>query len=627
MAIDTGESLELIVQSDADEANKELDKLIAKLGDVIEQLKKAERPEPLLGMLETDLKNILDLRKSLEDLNAKKSSLSPGGKEWKQVGQEIKDARFELNKYVGAVKAAFAAFPSSSGTDVQLPTSVDMNRSNVDAFTREVMEYMEDSYRDAEIDLDINGTAELADAQKRVVSLENAIKRNRDNQVKFKIMGDDAAYARETNKLETNKRLLEEYQFSVRSASGAWSSMDHIGNVLISTVEDLEAAERAVKKLENSIESDEAALTRFANAANASGVEKMTTKLEGSVRALNRYKDAIAEASDVARLRDMVNELKELETSMEKAQTKIGKMKSGSDPFIHNTASVRKLKIELVDSRIQASRLRQELGEISVKDGAAERMKLLRQRTGMAAVDMMKLHSESRKANRSIINVSRALSLMAFRAAVRTFLRLTKEGIQNLAQYSKETDNAFNGAMSRMMSKVTELKNSFSAAVAPIIQAIEPYVESAINLLIEGFNKVSLLMASLFGQETFYQAIPVTEDYADSLGSAADKAKELKKQLLGIDELTVLENKNESTGKADPSDMFKIETVENHRSEANKLVEDFKEILGAAISIGGVLLGWKISEGVADILHNLLNVSKSETIKKGLGIYSPVSGR
>ena len=76
MTIDTGESLELVVQSDADEAGKELDKLVAKLGDVIEQLKKVERPEPLLGMLETDLKNIIDLRRSLETLNAKKTSLS-----------------------------------------------------------------------------------------------------------------------------------------------------------------------------------------------------------------------------------------------------------------------------------------------------------------------------------------------------------------------------------------------------------------------------------------------------------------------------------------------------------------------------------------------------------------------
>ena len=626
MTIDTGESLELVVQSDADEAGKELDKLVAKLGDVIEQLKKVERPEPLLGMLETDLKNIIDLRRSLETLNAKKTSLSPDSKEWKKVGQEIKDARFELNKYVGAAKASLAAIPETGGATGQLPSSTPVNWVNVGALSRDAAIFMNELYGGSTIDIQINGTAELADAQKRVISLENAIKRNRDNQVKFKIMGDDAAYAKETEKLDTNKRLLEEYNLAVRSASRAWSGMDYAGGVRILTVEDLEAAERAAKKLEKSIESDTAAMRRFAAAADAPGVERMKAKLEGSAAALDRYKDAIASAGDIARLRDMVNELKELESSMEKSQTKIGKMKTGADPFIHNTAAVRRLKIELVDSQIQASKLRQELGELSVKDGTAERMRLTTQRIGMAAVNMMKLNSESRKANRSLINVSRALSLMAFRATVRSFIRLTKEGIQNLAQYSKETDNAFNGAMSRMMSKVTELKNSFSASVAPIIQAIEPYVVSAINVLIEGFNKVSLLMATLFGQETFYQAIPVTEDYADSLGSAANNAKELKKQLLGIDELTVLEDKSTGDGKADPSDMFKIETVENHRSEANKLVEDFKEILSAAGAIGIAILGWKISNDVADVLHTLLNVSKSATLKKGLGITMMLSG-
>ena len=649
MAIDTNESLELMVEADADAAGKELDQLIMKLGRVIETLKKAKDSDKkgLVPGLEDALKGITDLRRRVSELNIKKSGLEPDSKSWNKVDAQLAEAKYQLEKFAASAKnlleETFAtivpkvdtskleqtvkvdATPHvSDGGPLYPPVEIDMDRvlrENEQA-RREVDSLWGGEIQE-DVKIDIEFTSDLADAQKRVVALENAIKKNKDNLLKYKITGDSTSFNKELSKMKTNEAMLRQYEDAVRSASGAWSHMDDAGTIDIRTVEDLEAAERAAKKLEKSIENDTAAMHRFSAANDAAGVERMKQRLEGSILTLERYRRAINEAGNLTNLRALDG----LYEDIEKKQAKIGTMKSGGEMFIHNTANVRKLKLEILDAQIQASRLQQELGMVSVRDGTVERVKLMAKNLGLSVINTAKLHKESKKSQKSLINMSRALSLMAFRYAIRTIMRLTKEGMQNLAQYSKETDNVFNQSMSNMKSGVTQLKNAFATVAAPFIQQFEPYVVRAINTLIEGFNKVSMAAATLFGHDTFYKALPVTEDYAASLGDAADNAKKLKGQLLGIDELNVLQdNSEEDDGKADVSEMFTIEKVANYEVEANKLLEDFREILEIVGLVGVGIAGWKVSNAVGDVLSKLTSITKSSVLKKGLGITISLTG-
>lgn len=657
MAIDTGENLELTVEADADAAGKELDELILKLGRMIETLKRAKKSDKkgLVPGLEDALKGITDLRKRVAELNIKKGGLEPDSKAWNKVDAQLAEATYQLDKFTASAKnmlaEAFSAIiptvdtsklkqaadevkysfgldlPSaaSDGGPLYPPVEIDMDRvrRENDQARREAESIWSGAIQE-DVELDIEFTSDLADAQNRVKALENAIKQNRNNLLKYKLTGDSDNFDKENVKLKTNEALLKRYESAIRSAAGAWSHMDDAGVIDIRTVEDLEAAERAAKKLEKSIENDTAAMHRFAAANDAVGVERMKERLEGSARALEWYRNAIAGAGDLTMKRD----LEDLYASIEKTQNKISNSKGGADAFYANTATVRKLKLELLEAQIQASELQRKLGQISVSKGAADRARMMAKHIGMSVINTMKLNSEARKANKTFINISRTLSLMAFRAVVRTMLRLTKEGIQNLAQYSKETDTAFNGSMSRMLSSVTQMKNAFASATAATIQAAEPYVTKVINWLIEGFNKISMATAALFGQETFYKAIPVTEDYAASLDKVTNNAKELKRQLLGIDELNILSDSNSgsTTGNADPSDMFTIERVENYRDEANKLLADFQEILKIVGWIATGVAGWKVSSSIANVLSNLTTVSKSAVLKKGLGITLMLTG-
>lgn len=599
MAVDTEDSLELIVEADSQKANKELEKLVMQLDEVIAKLRNAknQKNKSLLPGLEEARKNIIDTSRQIARLNTLKASKAPESSDWKKVGAAISDASARMQQYKATAESLLVPFNRKKDKNA------------------------------ATAGIQITSATGLADAQKTVARLENAVKRNRENQLKYQLTGQTRKFEAESAKLRENTTLLRAYEVAILKANKAWSRMDDSGSIRIQTVEELKAAEKAAKKLERSIENDTAAMKRFAAANDAVGVERMEARIAAARGSLERYSHALMGDSekDKARLNNLAA-LAGFYNDIEKIQQRLGIQNSNSF-FLSDPKSIRDLKLELLDAQRNASKLRQELGEITVKQGVTERVRLMSKRLGMSAAQMVLLRAESKKTNKSLINMSRALSLMAFRYTVRTVMRLTKEGLQNLAKYSKETDNAFNGSMSRMMSEVTQLKNSFATAIAPVIQMVEPYVTQVINTLINGINQVSLATAALFGQETFYKALPVTEDYAASLDTAAENAKKLKRQLLGIDELTILEPNNTGTpGRADPSEMFTIEKVGDYRDKANKLLEDFKEIANVVGIIGVGIAGWKISGAVADFMHKLLDVSKSKVLKKGLGITLMLTG-
>lgn len=624
MAIDPETSLEMTVEADADAAGKELDDLIAKLGEVIAVLKKVKDPKQqgLLPGLQDAQKNILDLRKKISGLNIKRSGLTPDSAPWNKVDSAISEANYQLEKYKSTAEKLMASFvqqkpeafvpkaeistPYPADTTVVDPDKIvsapEVDLKKVWQENQRVRKEVEKLWKNdinENIDIKITSAADLADAQKRVSALETAIKRNRENQLKYQITGDTRGFDRESAKLLANTELLQQYEQAIHSASKAWYRIESAGTVRIETADDLDAAERAAKKLEKSIESDTAAMRRFSAANDAAGVERMKARIEGTRAALDHYNQAISNAGSIKTQRDNLRELEALYAKIEKLQGRIANSKGGGNAFVSNTATVRRLKLDLLGAQIQANKLNKELGQISKKRANVEQFRLMAKALGLSAINTAKLRAEARRANHSLINMSRALSLMAFRFTIRTIMRLTKEGIQNLAKYSKEVDNAFNGSMSRMMSKITQLKNSFATAIAPIVQMIEPYVVKVINLVISAINTVSLALAALFGQETFYKALPVSEDYAESLDTAAENAKKLKKQLLGIDELTILE-KPDSTGtpgRADPSEMFTVERVDSpeNQSKLKKLRDELDKLMPLVKGIGALFLAWKLA--------------------------------
>lgn len=185
-----------------------------------------------------------------------------------------------------------------------------------------------------------------------------------------------------------------------------------------------------------------------------------------------------------------------------------------------------------------------------------------------------------------------------------------KEGSDNLAQYSTE----YNHSISSIVSSLLYLKNAWAAAFAPITNVVAPYIQSFVDMLASGLNAVGRFMAALTGKGFAVQAKKVWKDYGaglkdteKGLGDAAKKAKEFQSYTLGIDELNVIEPKDNSSGGSggnsssggvadlSPSDMFETVKVEGALANFAKslreafLNEDWEglgEILASGVNKG-----------------------------------------
>lgn len=206
----------------------------------------------------------------------------------------------------------------------------------------------------------------------------------------------------------------------------------------------------------------------------------------------------------------------------------------------------------------------------------------------------------------------------AIRSAIKGVTQSLKEGKDNLYQWSKmQKDvrgNAFSKSLDTLSSSFLYLKNSIAAAFAPLINSIAPYVKSAIENIVNGINYLSKALATLLGQDYYYKATYSMKEYAKAEDSASDNAKKLKKTLLGIDELNVLDsNKNKKEKDiVDYSGMFEkvmlgkdeqIEWAANLRLKFKDIFPDFsdtsaeataKRIIGAAGALIGTVIGFSL---------------------------------
>lgn len=187
-----------------------------------------------------------------------------------------------------------------------------------------------------------------------------------------------------------------------------------------------------------------------------------------------------------------------------------------------------------------------------------------------------------------------------------------------------------------------ELGNLF----IPILRAVLPPLIAVASAI----REVIAAIASLFGiqmqtpdwGDSFSQIGGIGgagEDFEDSMGGAADSAKEIKNYLAGFDELNVLPSPNEAAGgggggggggfdlELPEYDFLKTAVTEEIDKWKQKLepavnwiIENLDIIKDAAIGIGGALAGWAISKTVIDAVGGISSAfSKLSGVAGGAG--------
>lgn len=203
------------------------------------------------------------------------------------------------------------------------------------------------------------------------------------------------------------------------------------------------------------------------------------------------------------------------------------------------------------------------------------------------AVAVIRLSKATNKSNDSLgINLKRILKYaFGIRSLFVLFNRLRSaavEGFQNLAQASGPT----NSSISSLISSLTQLKNSFATAFAPVLNVAAPILTTFINMISKAVTYVGMFIATLTGQKSFTKAIGVQQDYANSLnntaGAAENAAEAQDDYLSGLDEVNRFQTNNSGNagggggGDLSPEDMF--ETVPIKNSIAN-MVQKIKDLI------------------------------------------------
>ena len=209
----------------------------------------------------------------------------------------------------------------------------------------------------------------------------------------------------------------------------------------------------------------------------------------------------------------------------------------------------------------------------------------------------------AKKFANEIFRVSKMLKLMITRMALRKVIAEVGEGFKSLAVHSDE----FNNSVSSMMNGAKKLGYSFAAMVSPLINALAPAIVYLINLFTKLANIINQVLSALTGGSTWSKAKDFTgswrDSFEDTADAASDAAKEIKKTVLGFDELNQLTdntqkaaNKSKDGGIADMFDTVPID------DKWKKIADWLKDMW----KIGDFTeLGKKLGEKLRDMLESI----------------------
>lgn len=204
-----------------------------------------------------------------------------------------------------------------------------------------------------------------------------------------------------------------------------------------------------------------------------------------------------------------------------------------------------------------------------------------------------------------------SLKRIAFYRILRTIIKeITqgiKEGIDNLYQYSKAIDGTFAKSMDTLATSSQYLKNSLGAMFSPLVNAAAPMIDMFVDKVVDLINELNRLFALLSGASSWTKAIKQEKEYAKAAGKAADSANELKRSLLGFDELNLLSDSSSSKTSTDDTPDY-AGMFEEVQFDGTSWAEKVKAALPDFSDVFGVFKNaWENQgKGVIDAFQNAL---------------------
>lgn len=342
------------------------------------------------------------------------------------------------------------------------------------------------------------------------------------------------------------------------------------------------AQERKVEKLREALEAyAETKIPTQAYAEVRNQIEKTEQKLTALLERQQKFLDTGGRTNS-STYKKMQYDIEQLNNSLKYAKGELKDLEDSGGAFTLGkdtdkfsqmydkyATEAKKLKQMNESLGISYNRVKNEFEEYKKRllgiDGASKKATNSTKKLG---IQMKKSQKPTKKYGEALSGVVRRLIMFRLlRSTISLAFRSAREGMENLAQYSPET----NKAISNVLSSLTQLKNSFATAFSPVAEYASPVLVEFISLLSEAVTWTSQFFAALTGKDTYTKATKVEEDYGAALKEsnkqikAQEKAN--KKLTYSFDELIQAGNKSDQdkTGYVGPTpdQMFTTEEVSN----------------------------------------------------------------
>jgi len=360
-----------------------------------------------------------------------------------------------------------------------------------------------------------------------------------------------------------------------------------------------EQADKVAKKYDELREKMQKALDSGEITAGSSAYEKMSAQLDGL---RNQYDQLILKQKELA-----------LEGGAFKVNDNIGKAYQG----IQQAVGGMKQTFGGVSSVVQTANkyINSFISKIS-KIGSASKS---------AKRETAKFTDYIKRLGKEVTRVSKMLKLMITRMALRKVIEAVGNGFKSLALHSAE----FDSRMSGLINSSKTLGYSVAGMAGQLLNALAPVLMKIIALVTKAVNALNMLFSALRGGTTWARAKEQTGKWSDAIAGANKNAKELKKTVMGFDELNQLNDNSSSGGggAADITDQFEDVDIPDWAKDLAKKIKDiakdlFDPIKKAWEKVGEfVKASWKYAMQqvwalVKDIARDFMTVWKQADTQK-----------
>lgn len=231
-----------------------------------------------------------------------------------------------------------------------------------------------------------------------------------------------------------------------------------------------------------------------------------------------------------------------------------------------------------------------------------------------------KMAEQLRNLKKPLDNFAHALKRIVMYRVIRggltALLNGWKEGLTNLYNYSATFGTTFKASMDSISSDLQYVHNGIAALAGPLINAVAPAVEYLAAKFVELANAAGLFFAKITGANSFSAAVRGTKAF-NELGGAA---KEAKKQLMGFDELNVM-NAPSAGGGGAGADYGKMFEEWSTAMEEGSIEARIREAIENGDWHGlGELLAEKMNDLTSKFGEGTFGTRLGEKFQKGLSI-------